>query len=427
MSEIIYTKPFIGQANKADTTVKPVAKTNDIVAKPELFNDKGKAVLDYANSTYNQIPAQKKSLYIAEISKNLDAQGKIILLNLMKSGKLYSTDSNDGSSTLENLYKIAKEPRIEFFNTQNILKETLLTLADPYRITQNFGTIPEKMAPPGFINFSKGHTCSAASIEFDLADRKPAEFVRYIEGFTSPAKRVKTKIEYTDLLPNMTQAVNTLVEQNTEFKGADWKTAEVTIRPDKNAYLRADVQEDYKQPNTRSMIDVLMQSAFMELGSRGTYDDLTDERSSETGDGRGLNQFEIAFVESIVDGKSKKVPVVYMELDDQATKILKYAYPPETTKKHLLEAMDKGYNIITGFLVNMDDKGNIVTPDGHEVMLTGYRYNDKGKLEFKYQDSDDDDNFKPSWIKADGFIHSIHHANVPESVLGKDVLKNLQA
>ncbi len=420
MSEFININPEPHVKSHQGNAVNFGVPVSYVEAKTNHKPDYGRDMLDYGNPAYNQIDARKNAYLLSKLSNNLDSEGKIVLYNLLKTGKLFARDAYDGSSTLENLYRIINEPRLTFLDPKDIVKETIKTLADPYIITQNFGYIPESItAGTDFVNFAKGHTCPAASIEFDLADRKPAEFVRYIEGLTSPQRSVKTEIKYSDLLPDRLEAMKVMIEQKTDFKFLGWDSAEVTIRPDENAYLRAKIQEDYRVPNSRSMIDVLMQSAFMELGSRGTYDSLTDERSRDTGDGRGLNQFEIAFVESIVDGESQKVPIVYMELDDEATKILRYTFSPETTKKHLTDALDKGHNIITGFLTNIDDYGNVITPDGHEIMLTGYEYDRSGKLWFKYNDTDDGDYFAPSWLEADKFIPTIHHANVPVSVLNE--------
>lgn len=422
-------------------------------------NSQDQSLLDYSNPAYNQLSVKNsqihdKILYL-QIFNSLDYEGKQLLSRLEPTGKLYSRNSNDGSSTLQNLYKILKTPRLDFFDSRNIVKETLKVMDNPYLTTQNFGDIPDKIEPSLIeaenyrlkkkidaaksngtydpeleadplpltrkeINFSKGHTCPAASIEFNLADRKPAEFARYVEGLTSPSKSVKTKVKYQDLSADRAEAVAALMYQQTEYKPLDWQTIEVTVRPDDNAYIRADVQEDARIPNSRSMIDVILQSAFMQLGSRGTYNSLTDNRSKDTGGGKGLNQFEIAFVESIVDSKSRKVPILYMELNDEATKLLKYNFPPEKTKKHILESLDSGNNIIVGFLTTMDNKGNLLTPDGHEILLTGYKHDKHNNLWFRYNDTDDGNYFAPSWIKADNLIPVLHHANIPDTVLAKN-------
>ncbi len=406
-----------------------------------------------AGSTYSparNYPGDREMF--AKINNSIDQESKVLLNKLYRNGKILSRNSNDGSSALENLYRIMTEPRVPVFDRENIVKQTLKTLNDPYLITQNIGKIPQErlskiiksenkrlqakiqqaksmpyfnpdniaarypLKPEDLFNIH-GATCPAASIEFNLADRRPAEFVRIIEGLTSPKKSVKTRLSYSGLSFDMTEALTALTQQNAEFKPLDWNTVEVTIKPDENAYLRADIQEDYRVKNTRSMVDVLMQSAFMQLGSRRTYNSLIDKRSKEVGEGEGLNQYEIAFVESIVDSKSKKIPIVYMELDNDATKVLNYTYSFEDTKQHFLKSLDQGYNIITGFLVDVDKNGNIITPQGHEILITGYKYDAMGKLWFKYNDTDDGDYFAPSWLEADSFIPKIHHANVPQNVL----------
>ncbi|HSA07385.1 MAG TPA: hypothetical protein P5556_09415 [Candidatus Gastranaerophilales bacterium] len=406
-----------------------------------------------ANNAPNPYP-DVKFMY-STISSNLDKESNILLNQLYKKGELFDRSSNDGSSTLENFYKIVTKPRLAYFDKRNIVKETLKTLNDPYIITQNredftkishgslinivktenkklqekiktasknHGINPDDIGdkypikPEELLNIH-GSTCPAASIEFNLADRRPAEFARYVEGLTSPEKSVKTKIKYSDLSPDITESLNALIEQHSDFKPLNWDNIEVTVRPDENAYLNANIQQNHRAKNTRSMVDVLLQSAFMQLGSRGTYNTLTDKRSKEVGGGAGLNQFEIAFVESIVDSDSKKMPIIYMELNDDLTKVLKYNYDFKTTKKHLVNSLDMGKNIITGFLTDVEKNGNIATPQGHEVLLTGYRYDEKGKLWLKYNDTDDGDYFQPSWTDADEFIPKIHHANIPRDVL----------
>lgn len=417
-----------------------------------------KGVKNWIFGTASKLNPDVKEMFVS-VSAVLNPEGRELLYKLHKNGKLLSRDSNDRSSTLENLYKIVTEPRVPVFDRKNIVKETLKTLNDPYIITQNIGQIPHSklteiletenrrlqekiqkssakkyfnpdnigdtypIKPKDLFNIH-GSTCPAASIEFNLADRRPAEFVRYVEGLTSPKQSVKTRVKYADLSQDTVEALSALTQQNSDFKPINWETVEVTIKPDQNAYLRADIQEDYRVKNTRSMIDVLIQSAFMQLGSRKTYNSLTDKRSKEVGGGEGLNQFEIAFVESIVDSESRKIPVVYMELDNDLTKVLNYSFDFEQTKKHFLKSLKQGQNIITGFLIDVDNNGNVITPQGHEILLTGYKYDENGKLWFKYNDTDDGDYFKPSWIEADSFIPKVHHANVPQNVL-KEIPKQI--
>ncbi len=443
--------------NNSAKNTQETALPNNNYTSNQTVSGKKTGMSAHANSAKNRLYFSQKSYpdireMYAKINNDLDQEGRVLLNQLYKNGKLLSRDSNDGTSTLENLYTIMTEPRVPVFDKKNIAEQTLKTLHDPYLITQKVGKIPSnRMASiieaenkrlqlkiqqartsknfnPYDISDNypikhsdlfniNGSTCAAASIEFNLAHRRPAEFVRYVEGLTSVNKSVKTRLKYSDLSPDMMESLAVLTRQNSDFRNIGWDTVEVTVKPDKNAYLRADIQEDSRVKNTRSMVDVLIQSAFMQLGSRKTYNSLTDKRSGEVGEGEGLNQFEIAFVESIVDSQSKKIPIVYMELDNDLTKVLNYTYDFEQTKKQFLKSLDQGHNIITGFLIDVDKNGNVIVPQGHEILLTGYKYDNKGKLWFKYNDTDDHDYFAPSWMEADSFMPKVHHANIPQNAL----------
>ena len=57
-------------------------------------------------------------------------------LNIMlKNGTLLNADSNDKSTTLDNLYKIAKNKRAQGLDSATILKNTIDTISDPHIIT----------------------------------------------------------------------------------------------------------------------------------------------------------------------------------------------------------------------------------------------------------------------------------------------------
>lgn len=515
------------------------------------------------------------------LSEFVDEEGKKDLQSLHTNKKLLSNKSNDGSSTLENLYKIATQPRTPGFDPKIIIAETLKILADPYVITQDFGKIPEAVLPQLIndenasvqqkleaektqphseyekkeilktitpfesqkesainlakkvsssilpnakpedildansqvfsqmktkavndpqktaqiealkeaavnlaqkvgnpisqnakledmlavnalllsimqiqaendpqkatqitqyqeqyqslsqaaedINFSKGHTCPAASMEFDLADKKPAEFARYVERLTSPDKSVKTKIKYSNIADDMPMAISKLVDWKIDYKKLNAENIEITLRPDDNAYPRSIIQEYEREKNSRSAVDALLQSTFMQIGSEKTYNSLTDLRSEDTGQGRGLNQEEGAFVESIIDYEGGKDSVSYMELDDNLTKINKYNFDRDTTEKMLTDTLNSGKNIMIGFLTDIDEKGNLVTPNGHEILLTGILQDKNGEKFFKYQDSDDEDHYEPSYIKVSELLRTIHHANLPKNITKKYIASQQDA
>lgn len=269
------------------------------------------------------------------------------------------------------------------------------------------------------IDFRKGHTCPGASIEFDLADKKPAEFVRYVEGLTSPAKCVKTKIKYSNIADDLPAAISQLYDQKVDYKKLNAQEIEVTLRPDDNAYPRAVIQEYGRAEDSRSTTDSLLQSTFMQTGSAKTYNSLTDLRSEDTGHGRGLNQDEGAFVESIVDYDDGKNSVTYMQLDDDITQVLNYNFNPEITEAMLTETLKSDKNIMVGFLTDVAPDGKLATENGHEILLTGLIKTDDGEKFFKYNDTDDGNHYAPSYIPVKELIRTLHHANLPKSIAKK--------
>ena len=55
-----------------------------------------------------------------ELTKILDKDSKKLLNNLLKTGALLNSESNDNSTTLDNLYKIATTPRAQGLNNITI-------------------------------------------------------------------------------------------------------------------------------------------------------------------------------------------------------------------------------------------------------------------------------------------------------------------
>jgi hypothetical protein len=393
---------------------------------------------------------EDKKMY-KELLNSLDVKTKGKLEALLKTGRLMSRDSNDGSSTLENLYKIHTTPRVRGLDKEVILEETIKTLQNPFIITQNFGKIPEPLVPevlenskldkitgimglngslvekyvrsksdtsnknltPEDLDVTSSGACVAASIEFNLADKKPAEFARYAEGLTNPSVSVKTKVKYSDIANSFLDSVNLLKSFNVDFKTKNWQEIEVDLKPDRNAIIRARVQNTFREPGSRSLIDVLMQSAFMQLGSESTYDSLTDKRYGAFNmNEKGLTEFEKNFAEAIVDNDGGKSSVTYQIVDDNA-RLVGYNFDTETTKKHLLDSLNAGYNVIIG-ITEVDDTSKII--GGHEITVIDKRVDEKGELYFICNDTDD--NYEaPIEIRAVDLIPKIHHAGISNKVL----------
>ena len=66
-----------------------------------------------------------KQTQIKAIKAQLDDEGKILFKNLQAAGILENNDSNDGSSVMDNLYKIATEPRFTGLSSEQIIKDVL--------------------------------------------------------------------------------------------------------------------------------------------------------------------------------------------------------------------------------------------------------------------------------------------------------------
>lgn len=415
-----YNQISDGQRTSALPDKKPAAlKENN--NKIDLKTVSSNNVLAY-HASFNGLGDKFKEMSkMRTINKYLDSKSKDYFKQLKSEGILGNTNSNDGSSVLDNLYKIATTERLKGISKENILRETVKLLANPYSISQKFGDLPQEIIPkieqethtkisPDAYNVSSA-TCFATSIEFNLAQKQPAEFSRMVEGLTSPEYSVKKQLKVSDISPNYTGALHDLNQFKTEYKiEPDWETLTVTLKPDRNAIVRARVQNSYKDENERSCVDVLMQSMIMNLGSQHTYDALTDIRTGELNpDSTGLTNEEGNFANKILEGKHK-ISVIYQDLDTNG-KLVSHYYDNDTIKNHIDQALDSGNNLIVGYTI-LDDNNTVL--GGHEITLTGKTVQD-GKTYYICNDSDDE-NPKPVLMEQESFIPKIHHADLPAEI-----------
>jgi len=377
-----------------------------------------------------------------EIYSGLSSSGKKDLEQLLTAGIILNKNSNDGSSVLDSLYKIKTTERIRGLNATRIIEETVSRLAFSPTVEQKFEKIPDELkqqlfneekaaqgkaalpnAPksPDDLDVTASATCVAASVEFSLADKKPAEYARYIEGLTSARGEVKTKIHFGDINPNLLSALDILRVFNTEHKTINFNDVEVTLKPDRNAFVRARVLHTYPQSSTRNSVDALMQSTFMQLGSQNTYNSLTDKRYGElNADNSGLTEIEKNFVETIVDNNGGKTSLTY-QIVDENKRVTGYYMDFAATKKQLLDSLDSGSDVIIG-LTETDANKEII--GGHEITLIGHKMKDN-ELYFVYNDTDDDYVGKLE-MKASELIPKIHHAGIPNAVLGVQPQPNVK-
>ncbi len=384
------------------------------------------------------ISNDEKSKY-NDLQKVLDKHGRKDLDLLLKNGVLLNADSTNNSTVLDNLYNILTTERAEGLNAQSLVKDVVTILANPCVITQQFGDIPvnlknsvldtyvaEKNIPKSDtkamrnaendINVAHSGTCVAASIEFNLAKKAPAEFARFAEGLSSKNVQVEKEIHLNKLADNTLDAVWLLNAFEVPYEMNDFNKAKLTFKPDKNAIIRAKIQTSDKDNGERSPIDVLMQSTFMQVGSQQSYDSLTDKRTGKFNQNdKGLIEFEKTFTESVVEDKNK-ISVTYQTVDENA-RLVGYETDMNTLKRHLTTALDAGENVILGY--TQTDNNNIII-NGHEITVMGYKKNSNGKLTFICNDTDDNLS-KPVEYSEDYLLPKIHHAALPQSVVAGDV------
>ena len=392
-----------------------------------------------ASSLRTRLNSSEEKNKFNTINSMLDKSGRKQMKELLKSGILLNANSNDQSTVLDNLYKIAVDDRATGLPAEVILKDTIAILNDPYTITQQFGDIPksmnsmlvdkymddhkmnkDKLIPRKLaeldINVEHSGTCVASSIEFNLAKKMPAEFARFVEGISSPKMSVDKTIKLSNLTDNTLDSVWLLNAFEVPFKMDNFNNAHLTFAPDKNAIIRARMQVTNRDPNERSSVDVLMQSTFMQIGSQQTYDSLSDKRSGKFNQNdKGLIEFEKTFTESVVEDKNK-VSVTYQTVDENA-KLVGYETDFETMKHQISDALNMGENVIIGY-TQVDHNNEII--NGHEITIVGQRYDKDGKLIFICNDTDDD---IPNAIEysADYLLPKIHHAGLPQAVVKDDV------
>lgn len=440
MGKIVYSlgisqnRIYSGTATKPQTENKDISVKSSYAQKPVIPTTfKGDAAP--VTSIRTTLATKEEKTKYSQLVSNLDKTGKKQLETTLKNGILLNTNSNDKSSTLDNLHKIITAPRAEGLEPKTVLKETLNTISNPFVITQKFGDIPkeyteqilktasrpEKLSEKDPINaktidVTNSGACVAASIEFTLAKQMPAEFARFAESLTSPKVAVEKTIQLKNLANNTLDSVWLLNAFEIPYEMSDFNSAKLTLAPDKNALMRAQIQNSNKDRLERSLVDVLMQSTFMNVGSQQSYDSLTDIREGKFNENnKGLIEFEKTFTESIVEDKNK-ISVTYQIVDENA-KLTGYETDFNNIKKHLLDSLAMGENVIVGY-TQVDGKNTII--NGHEITIIGAKQEKNGKLTFICNDTDDD-NPNPIEYSEDFIIPKIHHAGLPQTVVEKDV------
>lgn len=406
---------LVQQDPMASQGVKSLTKENSLVVRPQT-----------------QLVSRDEILKYNAILAGLTSNNRAKLNELLKTGRLLDKkNSNDGSSALDNLYKMIKDPRVRGLDAKVVLNETVNTLHNPFVITQKFGDIPKKyrnqiISSENAYRASKNseyeekitasdldvrsNCCVAASIEFNMAHRAPAEFARIAEQLTSPKNSVTKVIDTKAIAMNYIDAMILLKEfkANPKYLGLD--KVQLELAPDRNAIIRARIQNSYKDKNERSVIDVLIQSTLMNIGSAKTYNSLTDARKGQFD--RGLANIEKSYAECISTGKNK-ILVNYQIIDDELN-LVGHECPFEEIKTHITDSLNIGENVIIGYTYL--EKDGKVNPDGHEITIIGIEKDKSGKEYFVCKDTDSNSQ-APVKYEVNDFLPKIHHAGIPKSVL----------
>lgn len=365
-----------------------------------------------------------KNKQLKLIESKLDAEAVSLLKQLDEVGILDKKESNDGSSVIDNLYKMATEPRIPGLSDSLLIKETLQAIANPCSITQKFGDIPDNVATdieqetgkplPQKAYNCESHSCTAASIEFTLAMENPAEFARYAQSLSGKDYSVSKNLKVSEFSMGLADAIGKLSLYNTDYSVNSWDDITVNLKPDRNAIVRARVQTSYKDPGERSCIDVLIQSALLNLGSQHTYDSIVDERTGDLNpDNSGLTDAEKNFVEEIVFS-IPKLDVLYQNINMDGI-LTGHNCEIEETKQHIINSLNLGHNVIIGY-TDVDTNNQII--GGHEITIMGYKTDENGNEYFICNDTDDNKDY-PIALNAEKLLPMIHHASIPKDALNE--------
>ncbi len=422
----------INSVNKAQVQAKPASSTSSTPTftanKTMPFGQSNKSDLQIRTKLNNQ----EHKIYNALLN-NIDKTSRKRLETLLKRGILLNSNSQDKSTTLDNLYKIGTTQRAEGLDAKNIIEATIEILENPFKSTQKFGDIPKNykskivnaqmnttkmnaQEAEASANVKTSGTCPAASIEFDLAQKTPAEFTRFIEALSSPAISVDKTISLDNLADNILDAVWLLNAFEVPYEMNDFNQAKLKLSPDKNALLRAQIQTTDRDGQERSVVDVLLQSTFMNIGSQQTYNSINDKRAGKFNDkDTGLVEFEKTFTESIIQDKNK-ITLINQIINDKE-KLVGYENDLSKLKQQILETLQQGENIIIGYTF-VDNKNNLL--GGHEITIVGAREDRMGRTYLICNDSDDN-HFGAIEYLADELLPKIHHATFPKNIVEKDV------
>lgn len=130
-----------------------------------------------------------------------------------------------------------------------MLAETIGHLNNPYLISQksdnSITNYLEAVFSPKTPLYEKENssTCTAACIEFDLAQQEPAEFARFVEGLTSPVIEVEKTIDLDNLADKTLDAIWLLNIFEIPHEEKNFNKVKITLKPDDMALLKVNLDK----------------------------------------------------------------------------------------------------------------------------------------------------------------------------------------
>ena len=413
------------------------------ISNPPYIRDN--AFLEKTYEKRRKTLTDNEKVYYAKIYSSLDKETKLKFEKCLKSGKLLLHNSNDNSTILKNLYKIFSEPRAKEVNRDTIIKECIIILDNPLIVTQ----IPEDI-PEGFIKnasefvFNKEEavrqqkreiakhsaymmlvledegykdkatemkrikemlakrapgTCVAASIEFIMASKHPAEFIRLIEGLTSEKKEAKKMLDCRKA--DLTDDDLDFIKIPNKLKN---NQRELTLKADDGAYFLANMQKECQDDDERTTTDILFQSMIFQIGTQGSYNSVSDKHSSFFNKEEGLNNIEENYILKILLGV-KPQDTVYREYNSDWS--LEKEEDNSKIEKDIDSALSKGKYILIG--INCSDTKDYT--DGHELTIIGKIKGMDGTEYYVCKDTDEYYN-RPVQIKKEFLLENIINISV---------------
>ena len=433
---------------KAAEVVQKQEETQQVPVKSCSYENV-KAYQTGLNNTLSNNDVRQK---YNEVLTNIENRETKVLLNkLLKEGVLLNNDSNNGSTVLDNLHKMFTEPRKEGLDASKVATETLTAIDNPYSISHVIGNIPKKVQQEILNNPKYGvrseeelqignakhkktgnfdndvyktNTRIAANMEFSLAQRHPAEFARIAEGLSSENLSVVKNIPVSVLADTKEAAFAVLNDFKVPFENGKGNSVNVTVKPDDNAIVRARIQNSsQRDTGERSSVDVLVQSALMNLASNGTYNSLNDRV------GHDIAPSEIGFAERILTGR--KVTEIILDDVDKSTGEIEHSCNAKTMSDIVLQTLKNGENVICGCLdfnkdsqkyeYNIQNKNNILDTNVYTITNASTDI-ETGKLKFNFYNPNNNISDKSDELPEKSLFDKdthMHFVIVPKEIADK--------